>query len=66
MPQYGAISLELLDVQGRTIWIENRFLEAGTGNWILPAQLFPAQGLYVYRLRNERGETRSGKLLKNE
>ncbi|MBN8683338.1 MAG: T9SS type A sorting domain-containing protein [Chitinophagales bacterium] len=65
IPQSGNVNLEMLDVQGRLIWSETRYMEIGTENWVLPGALFPSKGLYIFRLRHVRGDVLTGKLMKH-
>lgn len=56
----GSVDFQLLDPQGRTV--DSLILPAAAGGWQLVLPDVPA-GLYYYRLRDERGQLVTGKVV---
>lgn len=44
------VNAVIYDLQGRRIWSVQEQYPAGLHHWILPASLFPAKGLYYFRM----------------
>lgn len=61
LEQSGEVLVEVFDFAGRPVFVQKQTLDAGYQRMLLPAEVFPATGVYVYRISTQ-GAVFSGQL----